>query len=189
MNKFSVIMTFVAGVIIGAVPSWYFTKKKHEEINRRDIESVRESLGFMREKYASEEKGTQSEEKIESRKESVKEYVDIIKNAGYKKDAKEEERPKFKEPYVITPDDFYEDDEYERLSFVLFRDDILVDDDYRVVHDINDVVGNDSLNHFGEYEDDVVYVRNDKYKTIYEICKDERSYEEFLETNPHKREV
>ena len=36
----------------------------------------------------------------------------------------------------------------------------------------------DALDHFGEYEDDSVFVRNDRYKCNYEILKDVRTFEE-----------
>ena len=34
----------------------------------------------------------------------------------------------------------------------------------------------DALRHFGEYEDDAVYVRNDELKTDYEILRSEKDY-------------
>ena len=40
----------------------------------------------------------------------------------------------------------------------------------------DDVVGMESLTHFGEYEDDSVFVRNDRLKCDYEILMDERTY-------------
>lgn len=184
MNKFSIITAFTIGVIAGAIPSWYLTKKKYLEINERDIESVKESLGFMRKKS----QGENSEKQSRPDDTEIHEYSKFVRDIGYTKETKVEEKPKFDKPHPITPDEFYENNEYERLTFFIFRDDILVDDDYQIVHDVNDVIGYDSLEHIGEYEDDVVYVRNDKYKTDYEVCRDERTYEEFLEENPYKRE-
>ena len=47
-----------------------------------------------------------------------------------------------------------------------------------IVDDIEETVGIDSLTHFGEYEDDSVFVRNDERKCDYEILLDDRDYED-----------
>ncbi len=47
-----------------------------------------------------------------------------------------------------------------------------------IVDDIEETVGIDSLTHFGEYEDDSVFVRNDERKCDYEILLDHRDYED-----------
>ena len=58
-----------------------------------------------------------------------------------------------------------------------------------IVDDIEKVVGEDSLEHFGEYEDDSVYVRNDSKKCDYEILLDQRNYQEIFEIQPHRTEM
>lgn len=51
------------------------------------------------------------------------------------------------------------------------------------------LLGIDSLNHFGEYEDDSVFVRNDARKCDYEILLDQRTYSEVAEDMPIQMEV
>ena len=51
-----------------------------------------------------------------------------------------------------------------------------MDEDDSPIVDIEYLVGEDSLDHFGEYEDDSVFVRNDDLKTDFEILLDEASY-------------
>ena len=46
-------------------------------------------------------------------------------------------------------------------------------------------VGKESLTHFGEYEDDSVFVRNDNLKADYEILADKRTYAELLKEKPY----
>ena len=53
---------------------------------------------------------------------------------------------------------------------------VLVDDNEEQVDNVEELVGEDSLKHFGEYEDDSVYVRNDERKCDYEILLDESNY-------------
>ena len=59
---------------------------------------------------------------------------------------------------------------------VLYSDNVLVDEDDQVVTDADDIVGTEYPDYFGEYDDDVVYVRNDRLKADYEISKDLRRY-------------
>ena len=51
-----------------------------------------------------------------------------------------------------------------------------IDDEPLTDDQIEDLIGEDSLSHFGEYEDDSVFVRNDRLRTDYEILADTRRY-------------
>ena len=77
---------------------------------------------------------------------------------------------------MIPPDEFGELDEYETIDLVYYADKVLTDDDDQLVEDINNVVGFSSLESFGVYEDDAVFVRNDRLKCDYEILLDQRNY-------------
>lgn len=50
--------------------------------------------------------------------------------------------------------------------------------------EIEETVGKGSLTHFGEYEPDSVFVRNDRLKVDYEILMDQRTYAQVLEEKP-----
>lgn len=89
-------------------------------------------------------------------------------------------------PYVIPPQEFGELDGYEVFSLYFYRDHIVADDNDDILDNL-DVIGADSLNHFGEYEDDCVYVRNDRLKCDYEILLSMKTYEEVLKEKPYKR--
>ena len=78
-------------------------------------------------------------------------------------------------PYVITPEEFSEG-EYNTVTLNYYTDRVLADDDYNVVKDIKGTIGEEALNAFGLYEEDVVYVRNEKYQIDYEILLDERAF-------------
>lgn len=86
-------------------------------------------------------------------------------------------------PYVISAADWYlNETDYDQVTLTYWADDaVLVDDDHRIIPDIDRVVGDTNIrNRFGfKSEDpDVVYVRNDKLKVDYEVTKDERSWAE-----------
>lgn len=86
-------------------------------------------------------------------------------------------------PYVISPEEFDELDGYTPVSLTYFADGVLADEHGIVIDDVEEIVG-DALNHFGEYEEDSVYVRNDAKRCDYEILRDEREYAEFRKTLP-----
>ena len=82
-----------------------------------------------------------------------------------------EPKEKAQRPYVIMPDQFVnEHTEFDKTTLMYYSDDVLVEEMTReIITDIDSAIGTESLNHFGEFEDDVVYVRNEKISTDYEI--------------------
>ena len=92
-------------------------------------------------------------------------------------------------PYVISPEEFGEFEDYERISLSYYADQVLADEDDEKVDDADNVVGLESLTHFGEFEDDSVFVRNDRLKCDYEILLDQRTYSDVMKQRPHQMEV
>ena len=66
-----------------------------------------------------------------------------------------------------------------------YADQILAGEDDEKVEDVDNVVGLESLTHFGEFEDDSVFVRNDRLKCDYEILLDQRTYSDVIKQRPH----
>lgn len=127
-------------------------------------------------------------------KPDIKEYARRLAKEGYTRysdfGSEEEEEPVSEAgPYVIPPEQFGDDEEYEQISLTYYADGVLADENDEVIEDVEDAVGIDSLNHFGEYEDDSVFVRNDARKCDYEILLDQRTYSEVVEDMPHQMEV
>ena len=92
-----------------------------------------------------------------------------------------DEDMEYDDPYVISPDDFDENDSYDRIGLTYYSDGTVVDDCDEVLDDdeIDVQIGRDWINSFGEYgDDDVIHVRNEQSKTDYEIVRDPRKYSE-----------
>ena len=53
-------------------------------------------------------------------------------------------------------------------------------EDYSIISDYETLIG-DALSHFGEYEDDSVYVRNEDTECDYEILKHDKTFDEIYE--------
>ena len=185
-----IIFAFVLGAAAGLAVSWKYNEKKYAEIADREIESVKEK--FSIEKAEPEELPQEDvEETPEITEEEKVEYNDILTKRNYVNysDVEKEEKggDTMKDgPYVIAPNEFDEFDEYETGELTYYADGILADDGDDIIDDIESIVGEDSLLHFGEYEDDpdTVYVRNDRLKTDYEITRDERRYADVMDGYP-----
>ena len=116
-------------------------------------------------------------------KKDIKEYAKILseeKYTNYQKpesiDEEEEDDDWVTLPYVISPDEFGEKDDYEMVTLTYFQDGYLCDDDGFLIEDVEGMIGKKSLETFGQYEEDSVFVRNEERKTDYEILLDYRNY-------------
>lgn len=170
-NILSKIFMFTAGAAIGSAVTWKVVKTKYERIAQEEIESVRE----VYERSSKDEEPT--EESDEEEDENIDGYKDMIDSLGYTKTIEKEEDD-VSEPYVIAPEE-YDENGYETVSLYYYEDGVLENAITReVIENANELVGDDFVNHFGEYEDDSVFVRNDKIKTDFEILKDGGYYSE-----------
>lgn len=186
------IVIFAAGAAIGSAVTWKILKERYEQIAQEEINSVKEAYFG---KPQDEEEVEETEEVVEEKNAltDIREYAAQIQKQGYVDYANtgktNQEVDNVNAPYVIPPEEFGENDDYETISLLYFADKVLTDDDYELVQNVDDVVGRESLNHFGEYEDDSVFVRNDEMKADYEILLDPRNYRDVIKTKPHSAEV
>lgn len=104
---------------------------------------------------------------------------------GEEGDKEEDEVPYINGPYVISPDDFScSPPGFNAQTLDYFSDGVLADD-WGVKLDIDETIGEDNLAHFGEYVDDVLYIRNERTEIDYEVTKDPRTYDEVVRMNPN----
>lgn len=187
MNKTINFMIFVLGVAVGSVVTWRYVEKKYEQIAQDEIDSVKEVFS-RREAGFTEDTEVRIKADNAKEKPSVIEYAARLREQGYTNysDMVDEKPETVDKPYVIAPEEFGDLDGYETISLTYYADQILADDNDVIVDDVEDVVGFDSLNSFGEYEDDSVFVRNDRLKCDYEILLDQRKYSSVIGRKPHE---
>ena len=201
------VLIFVLGAAAGSLATWKLIEKKYKDIAQEEIDSVKDTFSKMKkneypdkledypdfeefddsdDSYDSDEE-PKSEQKIDrNNKPDIVEYAKILSEVGYtnyaerqdKKEKKGVEPVEDERPYVISPDEFGEKDGYENVTLTYYADGVLTDYFDNVISNVDEVVGFDSLDHFGEYEDDVVFVRNEKMETDYEILRDLRDFNE-----------
>lgn len=78
---------------------------------------------------------------------------------------------------VIAPDEF-DSEGYETVSLKYYADGVVADETGEAMteREIEESITRESLNHFGEYEHDSVYVRNDIMQIDYEILLDDSKF-------------
>ena len=188
-NKALFSLAFIIGAATGSVVTWYLLKDKYEALAQEEIDSVKEVF-LRREQELKDQsvKKTVAEgiKDTDKEKPDLKEYARRLEKEGYTRysdfGSDEEEKPVSEAgPYVIPPEQFGDNEEHEQISLTYYADGVLADENDEVIEDVEDAVGIDSLNHFGEYEDDSVFVRNDARKCDYEILLDQRTYSEVVE--------
>ena len=177
------VFIFAAGAAIGSAVTWQFVRKKYERIAEEEINSYREARDHADEVIAEEACDEPCEEVPDDSvatfptEEEKNEYRDIIKNYREgESDSMEIGTP----PYVISYEEYGDIDEYESMCLTYYEDGVVTDDWGDVIEDIPNTVGKDFASHYGENVDDpdIVYVRNDRLKTDYEICRDGRKFSE-----------
>lgn len=197
MNKLYVFLAFVAGGVCGVLG----TKTYFEDLYRRqyeeDLESVKKVWTY---KKPAEEDAKEDDESVlvkGNHENEMYQYAKILQKSGYINysdtpvDTSEMTAPEvytppenYKDPYPIPPD-ILGSDGYDQITLFYTEDKVLLNEDDTKVDNIEDVVGLDSLNHFGEYEEDVLYVRNERLRTDYEVLMDPRTYPQVLEERPY----
>lgn len=194
MNKS--IIAFLLGAGIGSVIAWQLTERKYAEwASPEDIDEIRKVYAKDHVRQAANE-DSDSEEQICKKarnKPDVEAYADLIRKHNYsnysKADAIKDEGHKDDIPYVIPPTEFGEFDDYSRIELTYYEDGVLADELDEEVEDADDIVGEDFASHFGEYEDDSVYIRNDSKRSDYLILKDNRKFADVVKNQPHPVEV
>ena len=180
-NKVVNAIAFLLGAGIGSVVTWKLVEIKYKKLAQEEIDSVREVYSKKEIALANEVKKAHACLEANTKNDKVPSYHHIVEDMGYAAESEEEEG--VSNVYVIPPESYGELD-YEEVSLTYYADDVLAYDDDSVIRDIDKVVGKGSLNTFGEYEDDSVFVRDDDKKIDYEILRDTRRYSDVVGDDP-----
>ena len=181
----SKLLYFLIGASAGSLLTWRYIKGKYEEEKEDEILKMREyyhrkdkenlnkidKLKEQGDKLHDEIK-MNNKEMVNTIKKDIREYAKIAKDSGYIKYDNSEK------PYVTAPEESGELYDYETVTLIFYADHVLAEEDGDLVENISELVGDDFDTHFGEYESDSVYIRNDAKKCDYEILKDLQTYEE-----------
>lgn len=214
------LVIFAAGVVTGSIITNTVVKEKAtQEANEKAAEEIAEVREIYRNKIKKEENEKVAEESEKEVKEE-NEKVDPLKvkpqtgredyNSYYKMTqnytSQNDEKPKrassisdlnaftyeksVDRPYIIDPEDYGEEDDYDTMQLTYFMGDkTLVDESADDTIDEPDLhIGLDNLAIFDEFQGaSSIYVRNDILKMDFEILKDDCAYSD-LQDEPEVKE-
>lgn len=172
---------FTIGGTVGFMTANKLLKDKYEQLAQDEIDSVKEA--FKKEHPWPNRAHPNEFYKPKPTEEERKAYSQLTHSLGY---AEEKTPAPVLAPHVISPDEYGDQEGYDEISLTYYSDGTVADDSDRAMADdeIEETIGKDSLTHFGEYEDDSVFVRNDRLKADYEILMDQRTYADVLREKP-----
>lgn len=198
------VLYFAGGLLFGGFTGFasakYLLKEKYRRKSDEDIASVKETYRKVLSEMKADEPVEAAEEKraepvvlsaARVNADRAREKGDVSQYMHYAKMYGGEEKQIGKtSPTIITPEEFGEKEGYEQVSLTWYADEVLADmDDHRLDDaEIEQKVGHDAMEHFGEYENDSVFIRNDELKCDYEILMDHRKYADVLEDKPYLNE-
>lgn len=164
MNSFVI---FAVGATIGSWITYKVTKAKYEQPEPEEICTEEETV---------DDDGDVAEEKHMTKAE----YEDITVKLGYstRSEEGEEEMSDIERPYIIDADEFGECD-YETCSLTYYADCVLEDEYGDLVEDADSLIGLDNLN---DFEEDSMYIRNDRLRKDVEILRDYQKYSDLYYT-------
>lgn len=191
------LLFFVAGAAIGSIATWKLIEKKYKDLADEEIESVIETFK-NRKPIITKDEVKETVEKVINKWKDPKETVEDIVTAERYSIENEEEIDEDDEsnytvnidnddtvitPYVIEPEQFGEYNEYGTKTLTYYADNVLTDeiDNPITSEEMVTMIGPDALDHFGEYEDDSVYIRDEMNEMDYEILKSEKKFSEIPE--------
>lgn len=196
MNK---LIAFILGAGVGAGAMAYICRTKFEAQIQEELDDIKaayrekmQDAGFIT--FDSEEAFENLDEQpSDDKTEGVMQHANRLSKNNYTNysamSEKEEEKvPKnvvIKEELdlvkekirAISPDEFGDDTDYDTITLTLYMDGIVTDEDDDPLSHVEDIIG-DALEHFGEYEEDRLFVQNDANHTYYEVIRDERCFSE-----------
>lgn len=201
MSKAAVAVAFIFGAAAGSVTAWYFAKKTYEQIAQNEIDSVKETFSklYKRDDSDTQNSDDSSDDEEEEEDHDKVEYAAIADNEGYittHHDIRSQEIPRSEKcdaPYVIPPESFDELEGYDVCSLTYYACGTLTDDTDHIIEDMEGLTGfanaSELEGHFGEHEDDSIFVRNDRLKCDIEILFDMRTFADVVAKEPYKAEV
>lgn len=195
-NALKNLFIFAVGAAAGAVATWKLLNDKYDKLYHEEVEAYKEYHKEKSDKATSEPK---PEPEPEVKKEEhihkvdqdpiMNKLRDTIERAGYTDysttKVKNESEEKDIRPYVIRPEELGDQIGYDVIELTYYADGVVAEED-DVMDDVDEVIGIDSLGHFGQFEEDAVCVRNDRLKCDYQILLDERKYSDVIDKEPNR---
>lgn len=197
------IFLFTAGATIGSLVTWKFVKTKYERILQEEIDSFKETYAQCMSGETTTGSDDDADENVQNEcdddfPESVMtEYTTLARRYGEPSgdntetvkggEGDDDDFPYINGPVVISPEEFGNGNfDHDLYCLTYYADGVLANDWWETLN-IEDTIGEEALEHFGDYTDDVVHVRNEREKADYEVTRDPRNYADLIANDPLMR--
>jgi len=200
------LVTFLAGSVAGFFVAQWKLSKEYEDQLQKEVESTKKFYAklYKKDEFQTPEstikeiapgaaeaaaalinyqgRGSKSFEVVDTRKEFVEEVLsNIFSDTTTEEISEKEKRNRTEEaPYILTKDEFMENDsEYTQSTVTYFGGDkVLIDSREDMIEEVDMTVGLGNLERFGHGSGDpnVLYVRNDRLELEFEILLSRGKY-------------
>lgn len=214
MNKTAVaLVAMIFGAVIGGGLAYVYATQEYEKRMRKELDSYKRALDALDTQEATVEDependiseetphGTVYEEMahnydreiaiaaedqpIDYTEFAVKQSRDYIRNAinDPVEDSENDHDPE--KPYVISDEEFYNDEDSTKIELFLFDDYLLTDEFWDPLEEPEKVIPMADLKKFVEdNEEDEIFTRSDSRHCIYTIAKQDETWDEFVKRHP-----
>ena len=185
-NFWKTSLAFVAGAIVGG-----FVTKKYIEY-KSQINDEAEYEEYETQETITEDANDTSVENEETSNDEIKirsvddeAYKKLLANLQYsiEKEAedfiekmipRQDEVRDTSKPYNIAPDEFEEIDEYDSDEYTYYADGYVTDSYGMPIsdEDILNTIGEDFDTYFGSYDDDQIWIRNERLRMDFSVVRD-----------------
>ena len=170
-----------AGSVVGSAITFLVCKmafnKKMEEA-KQNFEAETQKLLFSLYKIKQDDSAETEEDS--NKEDEEKEEGDTVNSEPVNYSEMSEKNKDISEEEVISisPNEFGTEDGYTQEDLILTKDDRLLNE-YSEIMDNWSVIGN-GLAHMGEYEPDIVYLKNQSAQAYYSVERIDETYQDYL---------
>ena len=206
-------IAMIFGAVIGGGLAYVYATQEYEKRMRKELDSYKRALDALDMQEATVEDependiseetphGTVYEEMahnydreiaiaaedqpIDYTEFAVKQSRDYIRNAinDPVEDSENDHDPE--KPYVISDEEFYNDEDSTKIELFLFDDYLLTDEFWDPLEEPKKVIPMKDLKKFVEDdEEDEIFTRSDSRRCIYTITKQDETWDEFVKRHP-----
>ena len=188
------IVAFILGAAAGVSSSMVYFKTKYEQKADAEIQEIRDLYAKKSETEEKKEDATVTSHQITKADDlhatarRVSEYTKYTPKEDAQNEAPKDgihvervdfapmKNPNPPKPYLIDSSDYGQDDNFDPLCWEWYTDGILANENDEIVDDIQEWIG-DGLKVFAETEDNLFWVRNEKYGVDIEVARSGITYE------------
>lgn len=185
-NFWKTSLAFVAGAIVGGFVTKKYIEYKsqiNDEAEYEECETQEAIAEEANDTSVENEETSNNEIKISSVDDEA--YKKLLANLQYsaEKEAadfiermipRQDEVRDTSKPYNIAPDEFEEFDEYDSDEYTYYEDGYLTDSYGMPIsdEDILNTIGEDFDTYFGSYDDDQIWIRNERLRMDFSVVRD-----------------